>query len=130
VTETPGNSLALQSVNRLIAIAASQGELAYAIELAAQQEEHVWRRANVEKQLDLKRKGQIYGFIISIAWLIGAVVIGITANPWAGTLLASVDLVPLVAIFVLSRMPEEKKKKSISSKKKQAAAGEPRTEES
>jgi hypothetical protein len=95
-----------------------------ALDRVAETEEAEYRRELARHQVQLKSRGQILGFIITLLWLVGAVVIGTFSNPWAATLFASVDLVPLVAIFVISRQPVEKPAKMRIS---QTAAPEPAT---
>jgi hypothetical protein len=92
-----------------IAQDAKGAQIQPALDRVAEAEESAYRRQVVLCQLDLKSRGQILGFIITLLWLVGAVAIGIYSNPWAATLFGAVDLVPLVAIFVISRQPVDKK---------------------
>jgi hypothetical protein len=78
-----------------------------ALDRLAEAEETVHRRAMEQRQLDLRSRGQIIGFIITILWFAAALIIGLKADPWAGTVLASLNVVPLVTLFVTSRQPPE-----------------------
>ena len=81
----------------------SRGEL----ERIAQAEDARHRRAIEQRRLELKSRGQVMGFVLALLSLIGTVLIGIGTDHWEAAIFGSVNIVPLVAIFVLWRRPVE-----------------------
>lgn len=69
------------------------------------QQEHriAIEKISVDRSFDEAKLGQIFGFIIALAFLIASTYIIAIGQPVAGTILGAVDLVTLVAVFVYGR---------------------------
>lgn len=52
-------------------------------------------------------RGQNFGLIIALAFLVATVILGLGGQPWLAGVLGSIDLVALVAVFVLGKQKQE-----------------------
>lgn len=53
-------------------------------------------------------RGQNYGLIIALAFLVATVILGIAGQPWLAGVLGTIDLVALVAVFVIGKDKQER----------------------
>lgn len=62
----------------------------------------------IPENLRQSAKGQIFGFIIALAFLIASFILVYTGHDVAGTIMGTVDIAALVAIFVYGRNTQKK----------------------
>jgi len=69
--------------------------------MAKKDQEHLHEMEKGE--LSLKRRGQLFGFIVALSFLCAAFILILEHHDTAGTVVGSTDLVALVAVFVVGR---------------------------
>lgn len=69
-----------------------------------QQHRHETDSCALLGEINKDKRGQQFGFGIAILFGLIAFILGLTGQPWLGGIIATVDLVALVAVFVLGRM--------------------------
>lgn len=63
---------------------------------------------------DRKRRGQTLGFVIAIAFLVGAVILAWLNQPWVAGIALTGPLLGLVAIFVIGRVVSQQRSRTAS----------------
>lgn len=71
--------------------------------LAMAKEEQKHLQAMERTELSLSRRGQIFGLVIALSFLLAATFLVYTHHDTAGTIIGSTDLVALVAVFVIGK---------------------------
>lgn len=74
----------------------------------------------ISKQLNQSGRGQNYGFILAMTFLVAAFILIILGHETAGTIIGTVDLVALVSVFVIGKTFQRKdlrKKDPVSAKR-------------
>jgi uncharacterized membrane protein len=71
------------------------------IDMAREEQRHL--QAMERRDYALSSRGQLFGFIIALAFLAAATFLIYTHHDTAGTIIGSTDLVALVAVFVVGR---------------------------
>lgn len=61
----------------------------------------------IRKQMAQSGMGQIFAFIITLAFLLGGVYVSITVHPWAGVTLCGSSLIMLVAMFLNNKASQK-----------------------
>ncbi|MBL1377650.1 DUF2335 domain-containing protein [Zobellella iuensis] len=72
-----------------------------------QQHRHVMDMTALQGEINKDKRGQQFGLGIAVLFGVMALVLGLSGQPWLGGLIATVDLVALVAVFVMGRRSEE-----------------------
>jgi uncharacterized membrane protein len=84
-----------------------------------QNQRHAMQRATILGSQEITKRGQQYGLAVAVIVLVVAMILVLTGHDKAGMVLASVDLVSLVAVFVVGRVAssreEERRNKDASS---------------
>jgi uncharacterized membrane protein len=92
-----------------------------------QMHRHAMQEVSVRGGLDIAKRGQLLGFAIAIIVLGVALALVLLGHETAGTVIASVDLASLAAVFAVGRQQaaaaERKRRPSSDEKKKEASGG-------
>jgi uncharacterized membrane protein len=75
------------------------------IEMVQEEQRHLHYMERAE--ISLGQRGQIFGFIISISFLVVSAILVALGHSVAGTVIGSVDLVALTTVFVVGRRSQE-----------------------
>ncbi len=80
------------------------------LKMAENQSEHRMNLENnvINRELNQSGKGQNYGLIIALSFLAGSIFLIYTGHEISGAVLATIDLVALVSVFVFGKWQQKK----------------------
>ncbi|WP_405634417.1 hypothetical protein OHB53_09550 [Streptomyces sp. NBC_00056] len=108
-----------------VALAALEPELARQYELSVLRARLEHQEAQDRRTHNLYLGGLIAGFIIVVAMLTGAVIVGVNDLPWLAAMLAGPSVLSLAGLFVLRRVDSASAREAGRAHREALAASQP-----